>query len=207
MFVCPRCGNKNEKYIGYLNGKPYCRRCISMNGESAKEYKSKGGAVVLNLGYPLSDEQKRISDRLIENYENTLVSIIGFDKFFSKLDEEHKMIFDSKDELMQYKFAKEISLMSVINEAKIKRDVVTIVSQVLVDKNDPMFKNPTKPVGAFYDKETAEGGDFISQFVRLYKSNGGNRLAEIFATQPPPCAMWILAVALPSWETFMVSVR
>ncbi len=32
-------------------------------------------------------------------------------------------------------------------------------------------------------KETAEGGDFISEFVRSYKANGGNRLAEIFATQ------------------------
>ncbi|MCQ2237970.1 MAG: protein translocase subunit SecDF [Bacteroidaceae bacterium] len=31
--------------------------------------------------------------------------------------------------------------------------------------------------------ETAEGGDFISEFVRAYKANGGNKLAEIFATQ------------------------
>ena len=37
-----------------------------------------------------------------------------------------------------------------------KKDVATIVTQVLVDENDPAFQNPTKPVGAFYDKETAE---------------------------------------------------
>lgn len=36
------------------------------------------------------------------------------------------------------------------------KEVATVVTQVLVDENDPAFKNPTKPVGAFYDKETAE---------------------------------------------------
>ena len=38
----------------------------------------------------------------------------------------------------------------------INKNVVTLVTQVLVDENDPAFKKPTKPVGAFYDKETAE---------------------------------------------------
>ena len=32
----------------------------------------------------------------------------------------------------------------------------TVVTQVLVDENDPAFQKPTKPVGAFYDKATAE---------------------------------------------------
>ena len=41
-------------------------------------------------------------------------------------------------------------------ERGIKKEVATVVTQVLVDENDPAFQNPTKPVGAFYDKETAE---------------------------------------------------
>lgn len=36
------------------------------------------------------------------------------------------------------------------------KDVATVVTQVLVDENDPAFQNPTKPIGAFYDKETAQ---------------------------------------------------
>lgn len=36
------------------------------------------------------------------------------------------------------------------------KDVATVVTQVLVDENDPAFQHPTKPVGAFYDKATAE---------------------------------------------------
>ena len=38
----------------------------------------------------------------------------------------------------------------------IKKNVATIVTQVLVDENDQAFKNPSKPIGAFYDKETAD---------------------------------------------------
>jgi len=34
--------------------------------------------------------------------------------------------------------------------------VVTMITEVLVDKTDPAFKNPTKPVGSFYTKEQAE---------------------------------------------------
>ena len=38
----------------------------------------------------------------------------------------------------------------------IVKDVATVVTQVLVDEADPAFRNPTKPIGSFYDKETAE---------------------------------------------------
>ncbi len=34
--------------------------------------------------------------------------------------------------------------------------VTTIVTQVVVDKNDAAFNNPTKPIGPFYSKEEAE---------------------------------------------------
>jgi len=34
--------------------------------------------------------------------------------------------------------------------------VCTVVTQVVVDKNDPAFQNPTKPVGSFYSKEEAD---------------------------------------------------
>ena len=45
------------------------------------------------------------------------------------------------------------------NELKaqgVKRNVATVVTQVVVDKNDPLFQNPSKPVGTFYSKEEAE---------------------------------------------------
>ncbi len=38
----------------------------------------------------------------------------------------------------------------------LKSSVVTVVTQVLVDQNDPLFQSPSKPVGSFYSKEEAE---------------------------------------------------
>ena len=64
MFKCERCGNENPKYIGYKNGKPYCRFCIGFKGETVEEYKPRSGAVVLDLKYSLSEQQKEISKQV-----------------------------------------------------------------------------------------------------------------------------------------------
>lgn len=50
----------------------------------------------------------------------------------------------------------ELGFRKVLAEEKINRRVVTMVTQVVVDKNDPMFLNPTKPVGPYYSEEEAE---------------------------------------------------
>jgi len=50
----------------------------------------------------------------------------------------------------------EQSLQNRLKISNINRNVMTIVSQVIVDKNDPSMKNPSKPVGPFYNKEIAE---------------------------------------------------
>ncbi len=50
----------------------------------------------------------------------------------------------------------ERQMKNILTEYKIRRNVVTLVTQVVVDKNDPAFEDPTKPVGAFYVKEEAD---------------------------------------------------
>lgn len=51
-------------------------------------------------------------------------------------------------------------LTQAINNAFVKlgkrKKVVTVVSQVVVDKKDPAFKNPTKPIGQFYSEKEAK---------------------------------------------------
>ncbi len=37
-----------------------------------------------------------------------------------------------------------------------KKQAVTVVTQVVVDKDDPAFQNPTKPIGPFYTEEEAK---------------------------------------------------
>lgn len=43
-----------------------------------------------------------------------------------------------------------------LERRNIDKEVVTIVTEVLVDGEDKAFKNPNKPIGAFYTKEEAE---------------------------------------------------
>ena len=50
----------------------------------------------------------------------------------------------------------ERQMRNVLNDYHVDRNVVTLVTQVLVDIKDPAFENPTKPVGAFYIKEEAD---------------------------------------------------
>ena len=48
---------------------------------------------------------------------------------------------------------------SIYNELKVRglqKNVVSVVTQVLVDENDKAFSNPTKPIGMFYSEEEAE---------------------------------------------------
>ena len=44
------------------------------------------------------------------------------------------------------------TLVNELKDAGIHRDVVTLITQVMVDKDDPGFLNPTKPIGLFYSK-------------------------------------------------------
>ena len=48
------------------------------------------------------------------------------------------------------------ALQNELKAQGVKRNVATVVTQVVVDKNDPLFQNPSKPVGSFYSKEEAE---------------------------------------------------
>jgi carbamate kinase len=53
--------------------------------------------------------------------------------------------------------------------------VMTVLTQVRVDENDPAYKNPTKPIGPFYSKKVAEekqrslGWDIVEDSARGYR--------------------------------------
>jgi len=48
---------------------------------------------------------------------------------------------------------------AIINELRrhsIDKEAITVITQVIVDKDDPAFQNPTKPIGPFYTKFRAK---------------------------------------------------
>ena len=48
-------------------------------------------------------------------------------------------------------YALQQNLQNELYQRGIKKKVVTVITQVLVDKDDPAFKNPSKPIGGFMD--------------------------------------------------------
>ena len=52
-------------------------------------------------------------------------------------------------------YALQQNLQNELYQRGIKKKVVTVITQVLVDKEDPAFTNPTKPIGGFMDEPEA----------------------------------------------------
>jgi carbamate kinase len=53
-------------------------------------------------------------------------------------------------------YAIQQNLQNILYQRGIKKKVVTVVTQTLVDKADPAFSKPTKPIGSFMEQEEAE---------------------------------------------------
>lgn len=71
----------------------------------------------------------------------------------------------------------ERNLRNILKKHGIKKDVITLVTQVVVDKDDPAFENPTKRVGKIYTKEEADAlaADKGWIFKEEVKADGGWR--------------------------------
>lgn len=78
-------------------------------------------------------------------------------------------------------------LQNAIREELLSREmdipVATVITQVIVDKDDTAFQNPTKPVGAFYTKEEA---DRLSQEKNyIMKEDAGRGYRRVVASPLP----------------------
>ena len=78
-------------------------------------------------------------------------------------------------------------LQNAIREELLERDmqipVATVVTQVIVDKNDSAFETPTKPVGAFYSKEEAE--KLMTEKGFVMKEDAGRGYRRVVASPLP----------------------
>lgn len=53
-------------------------------------------------------------------------------------------------------YALQQNLQNELHRRKINKSVATVVTQVLVDKDDPAFKKPSKPIGGFMQQDEAK---------------------------------------------------
>ena len=66
------------------------------------------------------------------------------------------------------------SLYNALLHENINKSVVAVITQVIVDKNDPHFKNPTKPIGPYYSESDVQ--DMISRGYKMIKQTRGWRM-------------------------------
>ncbi|BDQ03198.1 MAG: carbamate kinase [Ignavibacterium sp.] len=78
----------------------------------------------------------------------------------------------------------ERQMKNILTENKLRKNVVTLVTQVLVDKDDPAFENPSKPIGPFYLKEEADLLARINNFV--FKEDARKRGWRRVVASPQP---------------------
>ena len=64
------------------------------------------------------------------------------------------------------------------------KNVVTLVTQVEVDAADPAFKNPTKPIGAFYSEEEAKE-KMAADPTCVFKEDAGRGWRKVVASPLP----------------------
>jgi carbamate kinase len=65
-------------------------------------------------------------------------------------------------------------ISNALKKANIDRSVVTLITQVLVDEDDPSFKYPTKPIGPYYSDEDVE--EIRNEGFQLKKEDDGWRI-------------------------------
>jgi carbamate kinase len=67
------------------------------------------------------------------------------------------------------------TIQAALGKRGVKRPVVTLITQVVVDSSDPAFQKPTKPIGPFYSKAVAEqkrselGWNIVEDAARGYR--------------------------------------
>ena len=93
------------------------------------------------------------------------------------------------------------SLKYELNKRNMNYPVLSVTTQIVVDKDDPAFSNPTKPIGPFYTKEEAEAPE-AEKGYRM-KEDAGRGFRRVVASPIPRRIVEIDAIK-DLWESSIV---
>ena len=133
-----------SRYVVSLGG-----NALGNNAEEQKELVSKVAKYIVKL---IEDKNEVI----IVHGNGPQVGMINL--AFSEANSVPDMPFPECGAMSQgyIGFHLQNALQNELNRQDVNINVATIITQVEVDPNDPLFQNPSKPVGSFYSKEEAE---------------------------------------------------
>lgn len=75
------------------------------------------------------------------------------------------------------------SLANLLKNKNIRRPVVTLVTQVVVDEESPDFKNPSKPVGSYHTEEEAR--QIMAKTGFVFKEDAGRGWRRVVPSPQP----------------------
>ena len=75
------------------------------------------------------------------------------------------------------------ALDNALLDVGLDKDVASVVTQVIVDKEDPAFINPTKPIGPFYSEEEAKAES--EKTGATFKEDAGRGWRKVVASPKP----------------------
>lgn len=75
------------------------------------------------------------------------------------------------------------AMQNALKERGIDKEVASIVTQVVVDKADPAFENPTKPIGPFYTEEEAKAE--MEKSNASFKEDAGRGWRKVVPSPKP----------------------
>lgn len=75
------------------------------------------------------------------------------------------------------------SITNELRKRTINKSCVSVITQVIVDKNDKAFSEPTKPIGNFYTKEESERLSLENNYI--YKEDAGRGYRRVVASPEP----------------------
>lgn len=75
------------------------------------------------------------------------------------------------------------ALAKVLAKQGINKQVASLLTQVVVDENDPMFENPTKPIGLFYTEDEAKAIALEKGYIM--KEDSGRGWRRVVASPRP----------------------
>ena len=145
-----------------------------------------------------SEEQKKalikvaeaITDLIIDNNEVAIVHGNGpqvgmINLAFETFKETPNMPFPECGAMSEGYIGYHIqnALYNSLNKKGINKTVATVVTQVLVDPNDPLFLNPSKPIGSFYTSEEAE--QIVKEKGYIVKEDAGRGYRRVVPSPLP----------------------
>ena len=75
------------------------------------------------------------------------------------------------------------AIRNELKKRNINKSIATVITQIIVDKNDEAFKSPTKPIGKFYSQEEANKISEKTNFI--FKEDSGRGYRRIVASPKP----------------------